>query len=102
MKALALIALLACGSAYAQNPEKKDEPAKAEEQKPRPLILRIDQLPPSERSGLVVTEEAKKPRDDLPDLGGKPSSAYDAAGVRGSGTSAPGSPYPADTQMPGK
>ena len=92
--------LLAAPLAMAQTEEKKEEEKKQEPA--RPLILRLDQLSPSERSGLVVTEEPKKQGDSLPELGGKPSSAYDAAGVRGSGTSAPGSPFPADTQPGGK
>ena len=98
MKLAALAFVLVAPCAVAQTPEKKDEPARAEEQK-KPLILRLDQLSPAERSGLVVHEEPKKPGDNLPELGGKSSPAYDAAAVRGSGTSAPGSPYPADTQV---
>ena len=91
---LLLAAPVAMAQTQEKNEEKKQEPA-------RPLILRIDQLPASERARIEVTEEAKK-KDDLPELGGKPSSAYDTAGVRGSGTSAPGSPYPVDTQPGGK
>jgi hypothetical protein len=101
MKATAIALLLFAPWAIAQTPEKKEPPAKAEQPK-KPLILRIDQLPASERAGLQVQETAPARTDNLPDLGGKPSSAYDAAGARGSGTSAPGSPYPVDAQPGGK
>ena len=94
--AFLLVAPLALGQTSGQPAEKK-EPEKKQEP-PKPLILRIDQLPPSERAKIEVTEDVRK-KDDLPELGGKPSSAYDSAGVRGSGTEGAGSPYPANTQQ---
>jgi hypothetical protein len=98
MKTLALLMLLACGAVGAQTPEKPETP-KPVEQKPRPLILRIDQLPPSERTVGVEEAPMQKAGDGLPELGGKPSSALIRNPVTGSGTSAPGSPYPVDTQV---
>ena len=97
MKTLAIALLLASPWALAQAPEKKEEPAKAQEKKP--LILRIDQLPASERAGLRVEETGPARTDNLPELGGKSSPAYDAGQVRGSGTEAPNSPYPVNTQQ---
>jgi hypothetical protein len=92
---LLLIALLAAGQTAAQDPEKKEE----KKQEPaRPLILRIDQLPPEQRTVGVREEPSQKTDGGLPELGGKPSTAYGTSGTRGSGTSAPGSPYPKDTQ----
>jgi hypothetical protein len=100
MKA-ALILLLIAPLAHAQE---KQEPAKPPEQQAapapaRPLILRIDQLPPAERAS-ITPHETMAPKSDggLPDLGGKPSTTYDARGTVGSGTAAPGSPFPKDTQ----
>jgi len=93
----ALLLLLVPALALGQAQDKKEEEKKQEP--PKPLILRLDQLSPAERSGLVVTEEPKKPGDNLPELGGKPSTAYDNAGVRGSGTESASSPYPVNTQQ---
>jgi len=101
MRLVAVVFLLLAPWAFAQEkkePEKREEP----QQPPRQLILRLDQLPANERADLTVRETAAPRSDELPELGGRPSKAYDAAGVRGSGTSAPGSPYPADNQMPGR
>jgi hypothetical protein len=98
MKALALLMLLACGAASAQTPDRQETP-KAVEQRPRPLILRIDQLPPSERTVGVEETPVKKPGDGLPDLGGRPSPALGRGAITGSGTEAAGSPFPKDTQQ---
>ncbi len=102
MRTLAFIALLGFGTALAQAPEKQEpaKPAQPPQQQPsRPLNLRFDQLPANDRADLQVRETGPAKNDNLPELGGKPSKAYDAAVVRGSGTSAPGSPFPADTQV---
>jgi hypothetical protein len=79
MRPLLLIVLLAAPWAWAQQ---KPEPAKAEQpqqpqQPAKPLILRIDQLPASERGSFTVHEA---PSDNaqgvLPRLGGEPAQSY--------------------------
>ncbi len=95
---LALLMLVVPALAFGQGQDKKEEEKKPQEPA-RPLILRLDQLPANDRADLTVRETAPPKSDNLPELGGSPSRAYEAAGVRGSGTSAPGSPFPADTQQ---
>jgi hypothetical protein len=80
MKALPLILLLAASWAWSQD---KQEPAKPEQrQQPqapaKPLILRLDQLPASERANFSVheTPAAEKPQSSLPGLGGEPVQSY--------------------------
>jgi hypothetical protein len=99
MRTLALLTLLACGAVAAQTQEKPQESPKPVEQKARPLILRIDQLPPSERSVGVEEPPAQKAGNGLPELGGKPSPLLTRNPVTGSGTESQGSPYPVDTQV---
>jgi hypothetical protein len=99
LAAFLLLLLLAAPWAAAQDAAKPQEAAKRDQAPKKPLILRIDQLPPAERSGIAVTEDEQKPKDVLPELGGKPSPAFTKSTTTGSGTEAPGSPYPANTQM---
>ena len=105
MRTCALLLLLLAFAAWGQSQEKQEapkaqEPPQAAPQAPaRPLILRIDELSPSDRASISVQEApSQKSRDGLPELGGKPSPAYGSGVVKGSGTSAPGSPYPKDEQ----
>jgi hypothetical protein len=80
MRALLLILLLAAPWAWAQEKQQpaKEQPAPKPQAPARPLILRMDELPPSDRTGFTVRETAAdKPQSKLPDLGGPPSSAYD-------------------------
>jgi hypothetical protein len=99
-----LLLLLAPWAAAQTQGAKPQEPQQAPAQAPattpaRPLILRIDQLPPSERSVGVQEAPPQKAGDGLPELGGKPSPLITRNPVTGSGTGSQGSPYPLDSQV---
>ena len=83
MKALPLILLVAASWAWSQEkqqPAKPEQPQQAQEPAQTPaksLILRIDQLPASERPSFTVHETpSNEARSSLPGLGGEPSQSY--------------------------